>query len=637
MNLTNSWKNYFQTLPQTNDLNKNILELSQATLLNDDCTPESMITSLTEDVDSVIMIIAPITLKVKLLHSTSNLGGTRLRPTNKIVALDGFDCSAIPVIIHTADLTQELSIQTPSYTRMKEMSTTEEVMNPSTRNGRTNFRHSPFVILPPFLFNPLVQMDSRDPAELLIACNKLISTFDSTIKEDPSYTQSADDNCKHVISFLWSACHGLVDPISFVPATDDIMTNNWSTTRHATCILPQNTEIQNNQNGEMFLALANSIQVQTQFFEKFQQDRAADKEEKRHKFDDLHESSKQLILNASSIDCHSPSTTPSHHCSEFFKKQSVSKAADYLTTTLTQEFNCCVTIESGLVTALYSGHFQRDREDSPGNFSFFLTPKKTPLSSSQFKPMMILQLKTSQGKGWSEMDMKEALRQGIVTPPDINVFSHQLRNFWALSTFFFGNDSLLPKKLIPLMAQIAKHTITFEGCQIRDNQFATKLGYAIDTRVFRWLQQCATTEDRESIDDSLLSFDSIIQQVLTDSFIQYLPVTFKSAPKTHVEQKVDEPHHKRARLTPEDKKRRVENKAIIDEWVVTHERWGKLFAGKQFDHKPKLNNKPMCTRFHSKGYCFSDCYNGQTHIPSKQLDNTIKEAYSKFVKTVTSK
>ena len=637
MNLTNSWKNYFQSLPQTEEINKNIEALATATLLTDNSTPDATISSLTEDPDSVIMIITPITSKIKLLHSISNLGGTRLRPRDKIVALDGFDYSAVPVLLHTDDLSLELTIQTPSYNRMKEMSSEDDIMNPTTRNGRTVFRHSSFVILPPFLFNPLISMDTREPVDMLIHCNRLITEFDSAIKDDPNYVTTADDQCKHVISFLWSASHNLVKPVSFVPATDDIVTKRWSTTRHATCILPQETDMTTNDNGDMLLTLANSIQVQTQFFEQFQQDRKADKDEKRQKFDDLHESSKTLILNASSTDGHSPTETPSAHCCEFFKKQSVSKAADYLTTTLTQEYNCCVSIESGLVTALYSGHFQRDREDSPGNFSFFLTPKKTPLSSSQFKPMMILQLKTSQGKGWSEMDMKEALKQGIVTPTDMNVFAHQLRNFWGLAAFFFGTDSVLPKRLIPLMAQISKHTITFEGCQIRDNQFATKLGYAIDTRVFRWIQQCASTGDREMVDDSLLAFDSIIQQIMTDSFIQYLPLTFKSAPQLPKNTQAEPTQQKRPRLANDDRKARVENEGKIEDWIVSHDTWGKLFAGKQLENRPNMNNKTMCTRFHSKGYCFSDCYNGTTHIPSTKLDSKIRDAYNKFFKSVVSK
>ena len=134
-----------------------------------------------------------------------------------------------------------------------------------------------------------------------------------------------------------------------------------------------------------------------------------------------------LILNASSTDGITAAILPTDSCKEFYMKKNISKALDLLSTTMSQEYECCVQLETGLVTALHAGHFLRDREDSPSNFSFFLTPKKQPLSSDRFKSTMILQLKATQGKGWSETDFKEALKQGIVTPSNVSSLIHQLK------------------------------------------------------------------------------------------------------------------------------------------------------------------------------------------------------------------
>ena len=54
------------------------------------------------------------------------------------------------------------------------------------------------------------------------------------------------------------------------------------------------------------------------------------------------------------------------------------------------------------------------------------------------------------------------------------------------------------------------------------------------------------------------------------------------------------------------------------------------FAGKNLKERPKLLGKSICQRFHSKGYCFSDCFNKVTHIPSQDLDETSKNAYSAY-------
>ena len=139
-----------------------------------------------------------------------------------------------------------------------------------------------------------------------------------------------------------------------------------------------------------------------------------------------------MILNASSINDEDAPGTSTTHCTTFFSKKYISQALDYLQTTIDQEMECCVHIDTGLIAALHAGYFLRYQEDSPSNFSFFLTPKKRLSSSNIFCPTMVLQLKASQGKGWSDTDLKDALKQGIVAPRDIHEFGHQLKNFWGL-------------------------------------------------------------------------------------------------------------------------------------------------------------------------------------------------------------
>ena len=311
---------------------------------------------------------------------------------------------------------------------------------------------------------------------------------------------------------------------------------------------------------------------------------------------------------------------------------------DFLAVTLTNELGCIVNIESGLVTALFHGHFLREREDSPGNFSFFLVPKKQPLSIGHFKTAMILQLKKVAGKGWDDMDMSSALKQGIMTPHDIPTFTHQLKNTWGLASFFFGVDNLLSKRLVPFMAKIQKHTLTFEGAQIRDTSFSTKLGYAIDTRIFRWLEECTISEERTSVNDSLLDFDRLMNNIMTDSFIQHLPVTFQLMHnKDNGEQnqaakrlRVDDRHKKL-------EKARITNTKPIKNWIVPHETYKKEFAGKNIQFRPQLQGKDICQRYHSKGYCFDECPAKLTHVPSKDLDTKSKELYTQYVEKCLNK
>ena len=435
-------------------------------------------------------------------------------------------------------------------------------------------------------------------------------------------------------------------PTTFIPTRDDKDIQKWFESRQTNIISSDedssstSSNSNNSNQNAMLQSLALNIQQQTDLFEKMRQEKDDEKEEKKNKYLELHDSSQLLILNASSIDGEQAESDPIESCKTFFNKKNINKAMDYLLTSLTHDFECCVSIDTGLVTALYSGHFLREREDSPSNFSFFLTPKKQALSSDNFKPTMILQLKASQGKGWSETDLKEALKQGIVTPSTVHSFTHQLRNFWGLSAFFFGKRSVLSESLSPLMSKINDHLITFEAAQLRDPNFTTKLGYAIDTRVFRWLQQCQTQRDRRRVNGNLLGFEPIFDNVLTDSFVQNLPTTFrdfKHPPKVKegievVNENDGQNPRKRMRPNnPQNENKKVVNSSPIAAWMINNEDYNKAFAGRNLELRPKLKLRPMCQRFHSKGYCFDNCSNKSTHIPSEDIDKRTRDLYSKYV------
>ena len=645
MRLSDDWLLHFTSLP-SNDLgNKSLSSFAKASSATEDSTTESLTQALIQDIDTVFLTVAPITNRIKLLHSPQRIGGTRLCPATTLVALDGFDRQAQPLVIDPTTLTTTFSIRTPSNSTLRRILSQDSVDSSSAPTNGRPFQHAPFLLLPPFIANALIAQDLRSPTDIFLRCVELILQFDIDHGDDTSFTETAQDHCKHILFFLWGAAKGLIPPITIVPGNDDAHALTWSAHRHHNCILPLVSSSSDDSDStstqpvtaDIVQTLAHSITSQTEVWEKMRQDKQEAKDEKSNKFTNLHDSTQLMILNASSIDGEDAPGTPTTHCSEFFSKKNISKALDYVQTTLDHEMECCVHIDTGLIAALHAGHFLRDREDSPSNFSFFLTPKKQPLSSNIFRPTMVLQMKASQGKGWSDTDLKDALKQGIITPHDVHEFGHQLKNFWGLSSFFFGTDSVLAQTLSPLLAKISRHTLTFEGAQCRDPSFVTKLGYAIDTRVFRWLDQCRSHTHRRTVNDSLLNFDSLFDQVLTDSFYQTLPTTFRdfsSPPPADLPNTTTATHRpKRARLSTNDDrlKERLINSRQIDTWIVSPADYRFKVMGKHLDDRPRIKQRPMCQRFHSKGYCFSDCVNKITHIPSQDIEPALQKLYQKYI------
>uniref|UniRef100_A0A7S4IZS4 Uncharacterized protein n=1 Tax=Odontella aurita TaxID=265563 RepID=A0A7S4IZS4_9STRA len=155
--LANTWKQHFLDLPQNEDANRNAGAFSNATAGS--ASNDERLKDFLEDPDAVTMAIAPITGKVKFLHSFKNLGGTRSRPADKIIALDGRGPTAQPVLIHKDVLLKTVQIEIPPLATLKTVANTTEVMAaaPAAENpGELN--QSIAMILPPFLFSVLLEL-----------------------------------------------------------------------------------------------------------------------------------------------------------------------------------------------------------------------------------------------------------------------------------------------------------------------------------------------------------------------------------------------------------------------------------------------------------------------------------------------
>ena len=81
----------------------------------------------------------------------------------------------------------------------------------------------------------------------------------------------------------------------------------------------------NSVNNEVIQSLTYSIDNQTILFESFRQEKQEEKDEKLNKFSDLHDSTKLLLLNASSPDGELTPAEPVSSCKEFFNKKNIKR------------------------------------------------------------------------------------------------------------------------------------------------------------------------------------------------------------------------------------------------------------------------------------------------------------------------
>ena len=269
--LANTWKAHYKALSSNNRADRNLSGFEKATLIhNTENFEQKLIREVTEDPDSIILAISPILNKVKLYHSFTNLGGTRVNPDQKIVGLEGFGPVATPVIFDTDSITGKVNVRTPPYNTLKYISDPENV-NPTTvtfTNNTPDFEHATFVILPPFLFKAFLEITKRDPENLLIETNSLIAAFDADIDAN-STQEKAWIHCKHVVKFLWSASNVLIPQLECMVDPDDTELQQWAKNRHTACLTGENVtaETSTTDHSVAYQQLAKSIDRQNALFE----------------------------------------------------------------------------------------------------------------------------------------------------------------------------------------------------------------------------------------------------------------------------------------------------------------------------------------------------------------------------------
>src|SRR6056300_1604850 len=94
---SNAWNKFYAQHPNSGGGDKNLKGF--AGLTSKEKSENERRNAVFEDEDAVGISVAPVTGRVRFLHSFADLGGTRSRPEHKFVALDGRGSSAQPVLI----------------------------------------------------------------------------------------------------------------------------------------------------------------------------------------------------------------------------------------------------------------------------------------------------------------------------------------------------------------------------------------------------------------------------------------------------------------------------------------------------------------------------------------------------------
>jgi len=110
---------------------------------------------------------------------------------------------------------------------------------------------------------------------------------------------------------------------------------------------------------------------------------------------------------------------------------------------------------------------------------------------------------------------------------------HQVLLFYSsITTILFGTRSALAEGVKLFASAIQSEKIIFKGRIAANGDLPTKILYAMEIRIQRWLGECEKYEDCLMVNDRLVCFDEVFEMVMNCSLNVTLPPNFiKSPPK----------------------------------------------------------------------------------------------------------
>ena len=141
---------------------------------------------------------------------------------------------------------------------------------------------------------------------------------------------------------------------------------------------------------------------------------------------------------------------------------------------------------------------------------------------------------------------------------------------------------------------------------------------------------------RDEVDDDLINFNEILNQVRVRNFEYKLPPSIRKVIENDTSPQEKSPPHKKGKTNNDDQNTRVTNDGTIAAWMPDQDTYANAIRNSDsLKKRPTINDTIMCHRFHSKGYCFNNCNNKQTHVPSSSLDQKTKKEYLNWLEKAT--
>jgi hypothetical protein len=652
-----NWTNWFTNHPSNDAGNRNLQAFSD--VLSSGISTEAKLRDLVDEIDTVILA-ADANRNVMLFHSPKNFGGTRSRPENKVLCMIGFGARATCVLPALQSAFADVRIVVPSVHDLGGCTSAEDVANLPVpdQNGVVGLEGSAIFIPGPVFRNAIIESVSRNPFDLIPIMYQVARDFDQA--NNPATTSGlthADDLC----AWLFGVKTGLVPETRYSVNPDDAEVEAFNLQRHSDCITfpinvngPRAGETLSLEGNSVISQLTNALTIQNEYLEdanvinRRNQILAEERKEKeKDRTKKIHPAILSMLKRAAAVDSHDDESEIAPSCLHFINCDNIGMAQFELTHQFASYRLDDVGFAAGTIQALHVGEFLYADSISPSNFTVFAFFEQAP-NSGQQQDYLICHLIQEQGQKKSLEEIKSSLKQTVHVPKDFDGLGSQLVLFATASAIFFGKESICTDRLDQLVLLVGRNKKALRDQIALDEFFPSKFLLAVDRRVQRWLRSCQNaTLSRSHVNDNILDFDNLLEQVLNGSFHMVLPPSFKKVDVTpkldaktsgndEKEPKGDPNNSKKKRKSEDGNGNLVRNTAQDEDFVCkAGENWKETYS-KQFPHdRPffdEANKVKMCARWFIKGDCYDNCSRKASHVSKDNLSADKKASFLGFMK-----
>ncbi len=233
-------------------------------------------------------------------------------------------------------------------------------------------------------------------------------------------------------------------------------------------------------------------------------------------------------------------------------------------------------------------------------------------------------------------------------PKDFIGLRTQLQLLAIASSIFFGSKSFCTEKLNQLLLLVGRKKKPFRDQIALDKFFAEKFLFAVDWRAQRRLRSCKQGSIAHTqVNNNVLKFEDLLEQVLNGAFQMNLPASFKKVTNSSKTAAAKETKHatagnegkgnggnKKKHKSKNGNSNLIKNSAQDKDFALaTDKSWKNTFS-KQFPQdRPSWEGKvKMCARWHIKGDCYNNCARVTSHVTKDKIPVNKKTGFLTFMK-----